>query len=455
MSALLKQLVDQALQLRNQGRNEEAVGAWKSAIAMSPSDPILYYNLAAALGDLGRHEETIKALKQGFANGLKAPEGALVHARALSGLLQTGEATAAYKKYLIARPTDATVHSEYAQLIWMRTGDKDAALKFLNEAIAKAPTVVELQFLRAQLHGQTGDPQTEYGLLIEALTKFGPHPLLEHGACKAALECKNAADAVRHGENLVKQAPAFEQGRSAYCTALVAHGDLKNAQALLDGLRQAAPQNQYYIALQGTIWRLQDDPRYKALFDYDSFVLRAQLETPNGWNSIESYLDDLTSALDDRHQFKSHPFFLSVRSGSQIPSITGADDPAMRAYGEAVAPATRAYVTKLGAADDPLRIRNKGAAQLLSAWSVLLPPNGYHVNHVHPEGWISSACHLRHDDSSEQDNNAGWLKFGEPGIMTPSPQEAEHFINRNGALRFYSHLISGTEPSALKTARRG
>jgi hypothetical protein len=45
---------------------------------------------------------------------------------------------------------------------------------------------------------------------------------------------------------------------------------------------------------------------------------------------------------------------------------------------------------------------------------VRLYSGGYHVNHVHPEGWISSACYIHLPEGmGGKDGNAGCIKFGE------------------------------------------
>jgi hypothetical protein len=51
--------------------------------------------------------------------------------------------------------------------------------------------------------------------------------------------------------------------------------------------------------------------------------------------------------------------------------------------------------------------------QFTGSWSVRLVGGGFHANHVHPMGWLSSALYiaLPPDLGKEQ---AGWLTLGEP-----------------------------------------
>ena len=46
------------------------------------------------------------------------------------------------------------------------------------------------------------------------------------------------------------------------------------------------------------------------------------------------------------------------------------------------------------------------------SWSVRLPGAGYHSNHIHPAGWLSSAFYVTLPPAGE--GRAGWLKLGEP-----------------------------------------
>jgi hypothetical protein len=85
------------------------------------------------------------------------------------------------------------------------------------------------------------------------------------------------------------------------------------------------------------------------------------------------------------------------------------------------------YVAGLGSGVDPLRARVSDEFRFNGAWSARLRPGGYHANHVHPLGWISSACHPATPPGMNKDHE-GWLSFGQPGIPTESALPAEHYV---------------------------
>lgn len=447
MSQSLSELTNQAWRLKTEGRHGEAIEMLAAMVETAPENVAVLHNYAAALGDAGRNHEAVRVLERAFKLRLDAPESWLVYARALSGVHRFDEAETAFRNLLQRRPLDADAYRELAQLIWMRTGDREQALAPLHAAINANPTVGALHLSRAQVYGQTGEPETEYAIVKEAARLSGGDPHLEYAACNSALGARRFEEALAHGRGAAEAIPDNNDALSAYCRALLAAGEASQAAALAQTLRERDPVNQLFIALQATAWRLLGDERYHALYDYDALVFASPLDTPSGWSSLDSYLDDLIEALDRAHRYKTHPFYQSVRHGSQISSISGFDAPALRAFPEAAAGPPRRYVERLGAGDDSLRARNLGGFRLFSTWSILLPPNGFHVNHVHPQGWLSSACHLRPAQEDPACEKAGWFKLGEPGVETTPELSPERFVKPEPGVMviFPSYMWHGTE----------
>jgi hypothetical protein len=49
------------------------------------------------------------------------------------------------------------------------------------------------------------------------------------------------------------------------------------------------------------------------------------------------------------------------------------------------------------------------------SWSVRLRSGGHHSNHVHPQGWISSALYIALPRKGPADSDeSGWLTLGQP-----------------------------------------
>lgn len=442
-----EQLIDQAKGFRAAGRHEEAATAWAQAISISPGEPVLYHNLAAALGDLHRHAEAASAIEAGFVKGLRAHQSYLVLARAKAGMLEISEAREAYRRYLDKAPNDVTAHTELAGLVWMTTGDAGAALQTLDEAIGRLPDELDLSVARSQLLGEMGDRESEYAGLQTSLIRFGAVYSVLSAAGAAALACGKFDAAVDYAAQAAAQRPEDGGALSAYAVTLICTGAYQAAQKLIDRLRAREPHNQYFAALQGDLWRLTDSEKRDEWYDYDRLVVRAPLEAPPGWSSAAAYVADLTAALQARHCYTAPPFFQSVRHGSQVSWLTSFEDPPLRRFGAAIDAAAQRMARQLIGAGGPAGRRSRGHAEFVGAWSVLLPQNGFHADHVHPEGWISSACHLVYAPGSDGDR-AGWLQFGQSPLPTSPRLTAEHFVEpeMGVAVLFPSYMWHGTVP---------
>ncbi len=446
MTEPIEAIVGRAQALKKAGRLDEAIDVWRIAAARAPDNLLYQHDLAATLGDVGQNAEAAEIAACAISKGLDRYEAHLVHARALAGLLNLDAAEAAYRQVISKNPSEAMAHRELAQLVWMRTGDSAKSEAALLAAIQQQPGDLSLQVMRAEIRGQMGDPQTQFEILEGLAASTGRHPQICHYAARAALACKDFAPALEFAALAYRAAPDEHDVAAVYVTALLANGAADAALAVIDRLRAAQPDNQYFVALQATAWRMREDERYHAVFDYDSMVWSAYLDTPPGWSTLDAYLDELAGALTEAHCFRQHPFFLSVRNGSQIASITKSENPAMRAFACAVDGPLHEYAGRLGPGEDPLRRRLRGGCALLDAWSVLLPPNGFHVNHVHPEGWLSSACHIHPPAEDPEHPHAGWLKFGEPGCATSPSLGPERFVRPEAGklVVFPSYMWHGT-----------
>lgn len=156
----------------------------------------------------------------------------------------------------------------------------------------------------------------------------------------------------------------------------------------------------------------------------------------------------LTAALDAQHRFDQHPFDQTLRNGTQTTrSLLTDPDPAVQALLAAFAAPIEAYRRALGTDPaHPLSAANQGVAQFSGAWSVRLRRSGFHVNHVHPEGLISSAYYVEvPPETQDATLKSGWIKFGEPRYPVPGATPERFVQPLPGRLvLFPSYMWHGT-----------
>jgi tetratricopeptide (TPR) repeat protein len=433
--------------LKLEGRHEDAADAYRRAAEIAPASGVAEHNLAGALGDAHRFAESEAATRRAFAKGLDAPETWLVRGRALQGLYEFEEAEEAFRQAIRRRPAYASAHGDLAQLIWMRTENLGEACEALDAALSANPSDAPLALAKAKLLEYTGDKGEAYGALSGPLARGGADPELLVTAALLSM-ADNPGLALAHAEEAAAVAPGSGPVNAALCQANLALGRAEVAAGIAEGLCRDWPLDQYPVALAATAYRMLGDPRYGALYDYDRLVRVQTIDTPAGWSTLNDYLGELATRLRALQKLRGHPIGQSLRHGAQTgQSLERSNDPVIAAFFTAIDAPIRAYIDVLRGHDDVLGRRVGKGYRFSGAWSVLLRPGGYHVNHLHPMGWISSACHIALPAAVER-GHEGWLKFGEPDVRTDPPLGPEHFVKpRAGDLvLFPSYMWHGTVP---------
>jgi len=432
------------------GRRSDAADAMLRAAQLDAEGGRAWLNAAVLLDQEGRVGETEIAVRESLGLGFEPPEAHYLLGRALRGAGQIEEAEMAFRKAVETRPTFADAHRELAQLRWMRTGDLTHALEALESAIARHPGHPRLRMERTWLLDAGGDSGEAEAEAARALVHMGPGTQRNLFEAHRANLRKNyqagAEAALRAIQAGARDGSAFE----ALAAAQLGLGDSAALLATVDLWLGADPLNQLAIAYRATALRLSGDPHGAAYRDYDRLVRAFEIDVPEGWPDLDAYLTSLSAALAKMHPFQAHPLGQSARSGSQtMQSLVRSTDPAIVAFFNTIDGPIRRYLAGLGSGTDPLRSRNFNAYEIKGCWSVWLRPGGFHVDHVHPQGWISSACYVAVPQAAEDsERKEGWIRFGQPPIQPPGGLPAEHFVQpKPGRLvLFPAWMWHGTVP---------
>ena len=431
-------------------RHEEALAVDARAAEAFPRSGTAWHNLAATLVELGRGREGLDALATGFAAGLDSPLSWQVKARAHVACGDPAAAETAYREASRRAPNLPTIAAERADFLWMARGDMAAALAALDQAFHAGAPPAPLLLGKAKLLASAGDRDQAADLLDRAAGHLPDDLSLVLAAAQAALEAGRLTDAERHSRRGETLAPNDIAALVQSTIVSLALGRTDSAQLGMAKAMDLAPLDQSVLAWAATAARAAGDPLYRELCEYESMVGTYELEAPAGWATRADYLRDLNSALDKHHVMAEHPSAQSLRHGTQTTyRLSGSQDPAIRAFFRAVDGPIREHLAKLGTGADPLRRRNTGGYRIVGAWSVRLRPGGFHLDHMHHEGWLSSAFYVETPDGAlDRDGHEGWLRLGQPPFPTVPEQPAERFIRpKPGRLvLFPSYMWHGTMP---------
>lgn len=439
------------------GRQAEAVAGYRSILAAQPDNLSAAHALAIALNLTGQHEEATRIGQHALSRGYRTAALYNTHARSLIAVGALERAEAALRDCLSLEPRLADAHSNLAQLIWMRTGDVAEATAALDRALQAFGNDEPLRAAKAAILQGAGDARAAYACLAPLALRPDAPPALLVRAGLAALEFDPAA-AVRLAERTLGVDPGSAPARTLLAAALLGVGDARQALTHLESLLANAPDDQYLIALQTTAWRLLGDERYGELCDYRKLVVPSQLEVPARWRDMASFLGDVRTSLNRLHNPHGHALlFQSLRHGTETTQdLSRSADPAIRALFEAFAAPIARYLEHIGRGADPLRRRNNGRWRFNGSWSVRLHTSGFHTNHTHPRGWISSACYIELPDvMSDTRTQEGVLTFGEPGVATSPALSAEYSVRPEVGMLvlFPSYVWHGTVPFRSDQAR--
>ncbi|HEY1878167.1 MAG TPA: tetratricopeptide repeat protein, partial [Rhizomicrobium sp.] len=380
----------------------------RQAVRLAPDDGAAEFALASICFRLGKEAEAEAAARRAISKGIDDAHSHILLGRILGRQGRFGEAEAAWRKAARKDPASPQAQRELAELVWMLTGNLAKARAELDNA----PQTHEITAITVRLLQAAGEEEAAYAL---AAARAKIDPTLNVLAARASLRIDpKAAD--RHLAATPPGTTPLARAKAEIETDL-ALGRVEQAIRRAEALHAARPADQHTTALLATGWRLAGDARYRALHDYDRLVKTYRIEPPQGWNSLDEYLGDLGQALDRVHGPLIHPVDQSLRHGSQTTrNLSDYPDPAIAALFDAIDPPVRRHITAIGAAGHSYAIA--------SAWSVRLKSGGFHVNHVHPEGWISSAFYVRTPEGLQ--GLEGALKFGEPGPPTSPALREDH-----------------------------
>lgn len=440
-------LLQQAQTLLAKGHAHAAIDLFRRVIELAPTLGLAELGLAVACGQCGDDAAAERAARKAIDKGYDNVGARYVLARSLFCQRRHEEAEAAFRYVLRLAPNHVPALAGLGESVWQRTGSAEQAIATVSTiAPGHSP---ELALFVGKLVRQVRGHEGELALLEQEL-KQAPNSLaLRLGAARAAMFC-DPPQALRHADTAVRSAPHDVGAYGLYGDALLATGRAEDALAVAARLLQVNGDDGHALALQATAWRLLGDMRYHERNDYTRFVRAQTIDTPDGWSNVADYLRDLSRCLRNMHGSRFHPLDQTLQGGSQIElNPLFEQEPALRAFAQAITRPIENYLRLLGTGEDSLRRRNQGRWRLNGMWSVLLRANGFHFNHFHGQGWISSACYIALPESIGTRDGAGWIKFGEP-VLPTMPLGAEYFVKPEPGLLllFPSWMWHGTVPFA-------
>ena len=436
-----------AMTLREQMRLPEAEQAYRRAIQAAPSQPQTHHNLGSVLNRMDRSEEALQAIERAEALGLRGFELHLNRGIALTQLLRLDAAEQAFEQAVALNPLHGEAQVNLARVRFMR-GDPDFSRTIADTAAGRSDP--NLQILLSLVLRRAGDLPRAEAMLRDLIQRHGSSPEACAALAEVLLESGQLKEAEAHALEAAGARPNDGRFSDILVSILLSRGRAQEALPFIKRQRELNPLLQSWLAYEATAARMLGDSLYQELYDYDRLVRTYDIEAPIGWSSMQELNEALLRALNTRHPFTNHPLDQSLRNGSQTArNLLVESDPAIRAILQIFELPLQDYQQRIGVdPKHPLTARNEAMASIVGAWSVQLRREGFHVNHVHPDGWISSAYYVAVPEEVQDETlMSGWLKFGEPRFAAPGIGPEAVVQPRPGRLvLFPSYMWHGTNP---------
>lgn len=467
--------IDAALDARDAGRGEGAIPLLKAALAEHPRNPRLWQTLGVVCRALDDNAAAIAA----FAEAARLAPGDLKPAYGVAqASLEAGRpAIALFERARALAPGDGSLLLGRAAA-QLAEGRADEAIAGLDAMVRDNPLWLEGQATLARLRwlmGDRGDFAAGYRRALVTLPRSAP---LWLELIKLYIDVERYADAVaavaearatidtpdmltRWDAICASELGEVERADGLFA-ALADRADVGIAEHQLRHLLRTGRPDAASVLAQRWLGSAQGD----RIWPYASLAWRLtgddRIEWLEGDPALTGVVDldlaDIFAPLADRlralHNSVAAPLGQSVRGGTQTDGpLFAREEPEIRALRAAVVDAVEQHIARIGPPDatHPTRRHAGKRFRFAGSWSVRLAGAGHHSNHIHPQGWLSSALYISLPPQTDMGPApGGWLQLGAPpdelGLDLPAYRTIEPRPGR--LILFPSTMWHGTLPFA-------
>lgn len=415
-------------------------------LAIDPGNRINRHNLAVELRKCGQIPEALAQIERAWNEGLNYPETATMYGHLLADTGQFDAAVAAYREAVRIKPELVEAHAALASLL-PQLGLGDQALRSLRDALARAPEHGVLWLEAMALAKGHGAHEQLLTWAEAAEAQFGSDTMITAFAANALSSLGRDHEALARMDAALVHEPSFTPGHTIRAHVLLRLGDPAAAAAAAEEAARLNPSDQSPWSLLSVAWRLLGDEREHWLCDYDNLVMPIDLGLD----------EDLPAVLEARHDTAAHPADQSLRGGTQTGgNLFEANDPVIYGLALAVRDAIESRTAQLPHdPTHPFLSRITGRVCFPTSWSVRLASQGFHISHIHPAGWLSSAYYASLPDEVQAGEGQGQLAFGIPDAALGLDLAPRRVVQPQEGLLvlFPSYLWHATTPFASASPR--
>lgn len=429
----------------------DALNTYDKALKINPQDFFSQHNKGVTFRKIQHPQKAIECYLKIYEQGKNVPEFLFNLGCAYYDLGDETQTEQLLKNAIELKPDYVEAHEALNKFYW-ENSQHDKFLKSYKNGIAIEQNSPSLRYSYAAhlIMAQREDDAQQ--VLEDSLKHFGRTPTFSHALAVLIGKKGHYDKALSLIDYAIKREPENTQYRIDMANVLIRQGDYNHALKHIETASRIAPLNQEIWAYKGTCWRLLGDEREQWLNNYDSFIQAKILDTPEGYDNFEHFISEYRSALFEMHTTVRQPLDQSVRGGTQtVGHLLKEPIKVIQDYSTVLNNRVKEYLSSLP--DDPehpFLNRKLANYKFSGCWSVRLKSEGFHINHVHPEGWLSGPTYVNIPSciSPEDPKKSGWVKFGETSMLLGDKEKiALEVCPQPGLCVFFpSYMWHGTHP---------
>jgi len=447
------------LNLSDRAQDSEALLRQALAQEITPGmRAALEHNLAVSLKVQRRYAEALPLFDAALKRAPGLPLAEANRASTLQHLDRQEEAIAGFRAALRRDPQHMAAHQELNALLYRMGRDEDF-LRSFDDALRLAPDKPELLIAKGGFLNRTGRHQEAADVFARAVRAAPQSPAAQDGLALALAGLDRLDDAIAAYETSLRLRPDEVPTQINLAGLLLRNGDAARALELTQGALAKEPFDQAALAVHELALRLNGDARADALADYEKHVQVFDLDPPDGFADMADFNAALNAYLDTLHGDAREHFDQTLRLGTQtMDPLFDGGNVLIAALRRRIDDAVQAYIVRMeDGSGHPLASRrtNRGH-RYTGSWSSRLRDRGFHTNHIHPAGWISSCYYVAvPPESADATAQQGWIKFGEPSFATGLATAVRRTVQPvpGRLVLFPSYMWHGTVPFHSASAR--
>lgn len=435
------------LAMMSVGSLDKAGSIIQAAMKMQPEAIGLSY-LGEVLRLMGRLGDAILCHERCLNAGCKDAEAYLLAGNAYYDAGNIGKALTHYERAVVLKRHYIDAHDTLNKALWEH-GEYTNFLKSFERAIETLPSLLTLRLRFAYFRILAGKLDDAAKQLEECLEIFGPNARVYAELANVKQQLDPGFDALPLYANAYELDPTDTNMLKAYGRTLISAQHYQKAATVLSECKAIDSADQECLMFLAAANAHVNAAEATRVNDYDELVQVYELDPPSGHVSQEEFNAVLLKALQEHHLTKTAPIDQTLVHGTQTHGMlfNKKNSEVNQLEGQ-----LKGYINQyiqhlhdVGPAE--FRDRITDAFEFSGSWSVQLNDGGYHHDHVHTSGWISSVYYVEVPTDLDDANNEGWLKFGD-AYFDPNNTGPHRFVKPvpGRLVLFPSYMLHGTVP---------